>query len=501
MSRSSLSPFTLFAVLALWVFNAVACGARSQLHPGGRGGDDAAGPGPGVGVGGSDSGGAPAGMAGAGGTGGQIMVVGGGGGTPECVVFDSAAALAPLDVFFMLDSSGSMLFEAQGNQTKWDVIIDAFDTFANDPDSAALGVGLSFFPIIDNSYTQSCLVNGGPGFNCEPGQCDPFNVCAPSFQVACETDQDCVDEGFPSDTCEPYGFCGGTPNLGACATTQGCSDPNVACEPVGSCWSYYTCPSPPYEQTVFGVSKLPGAANGLVNTIANKVPVGGTPTLPALTGAIDGAQSFAAANPSHNVIVILATDGTPTVCDPVLFGDDDTMAAINNVANVAAAGLALEIPTFVIGVFGPEDVAEAQTNLDTIAQAGAGQPAYVISTGNNQSTQALIQALNDIRENAKSCEFELVEGDDPIDYASVWVRIQEGDMEEVWVKRVDGPAACDPVTGGFYYDTPISGGQKPSRIILCPATCALIDEAAENPTVEVFTSCPDPMNEGGGGGG
>jgi hypothetical protein len=431
------------------------------------------------------------------------MLVGGGGGTPECVVFDSAAALAPLDVFFMLDSSGSMDFEAQGNVSKWDLIIGAFDAFANDMDSAGLGVALSFFPIIDTTYNPSCLVNGGGTLNCEPNECDQYHFCAPSFGAACSTDQDCVDEGFPNDTCEPLGFCNGVQGLGFCApTTTPCSNPNLSCEPAGSCWSYYTCPSGPYEQPVFGVGKLPGAASGLVNTIVGKDPDGGTPTLPALQGAIDGALSFADANPSHNVIVVLATDGTPTVCDPVLLGNEDPTAGIPAVANVAAAGLAQEVPTFVIGVFGPEDVAEAQMNLDAIAQAGAGQPAYIISTGNNnQAAQALVAALNDIRENAKSCEFELIEGEDPIDYSSVWVRIQEGDMEEVWVKRVNGPGDCDPVNGGFYYDQPISGGQKPSRIILCEASCALIDEAEENPTVEVFTACPDPMNEGGGGGG
>jgi len=499
MSRSSL---LVLAVVAVWAFNAIACGARSQLEPG-DGPTESSGPGPGVGpgVGGSGTGvgGAPSGVpSGAGGTGGQIMLVGGGGGVPECVVFDSAAALAPLDVFVMLDSSGSMDFEAQPGTSKWQLVRDAFDAFVHDPESAGLGVALSFFPIINDSYEQFCAVNGGPGTVCEPGECEPSNICVPSFGALCDTNQDCADNGFPGDSCGFWGFCNGAPQGSWCNTPADCFQAGATCEPAGTCWSVYTCPSAPYQSPVFGVSKLPGAANGFLATMDGQTVIGGTPTLPALQGAVDGALGHANTNPSHNAIVVLTTDGIPTVCDPDLMGNDP-MAPIQNVANVAAAAQAQSVGVFVIGVFAPEEVAEAQANLDVIAQAGAGQNAYIIETGNNQTTADFVAALNEIRENAKSCEFELVEGEDPIDYSTVWVRILDRG-NEVWVKRVDGPSACDSVSDGFYYDGPFTGGNKPSRLILCPETCQLIDDAEENPTVEVFTACPDPMNEGGAGG-
>ncbi|MCA9624363.1 MAG: hypothetical protein KC731_35315, partial [Myxococcales bacterium] len=404
------------------------------------------------------------------------------------VVFDSAAVVAPLDVFIMLDSSGSMNFSDVGDLPKWDIVRDAFQAFATDPDSAGLGVALSFFPIIDTSYQQTCTSLS----NCEPNECKPFSVCAPSIGITCETNQDCVDGGFPNDTCEPYGLCNGSLSS-PCVPTAGINcNPGQTCFPAGSCWSFYTCPSPPYQTPVFGVSKLPGAANGLVATINNHNPVGGTPTLPALQGAVDGALGWAATHPSHKVIVVLATDGLPTVCDQDIDGQDP-LQPILNVANVAAAGQAQGVSTFVIGVFTQDEQMEAQVNLDTIAQAGAGQPAYVVTTGNNQSTDAFVQALNEIRLNAKSCEFELVQDGDPIDFESVWVRIVTG-MTEHWVPRVDGPQQCGDGLG-FYYD--VAPNQGPSRIILCPAACALVDEAEENPSIEVFTSCPDPMGQGG----
>lgn len=495
MSRSSL---LLFAVLAVWAFNAVACGARSQLDPGDEPTSSSGNPnGPGVGGSATGTGGAPAGTpTGDGGTGGQIILVGGGGGVPECVIFDSAAALAPLDVFIMLDSSGSMDFIAQGNTTKWQLVRNAFETFVNDPESAGLGVGLSFFPIINNSFNQLCAVNGGPGTNCLPGECAPSDICVPSFGALCDTNQDCSDAGFPGDTCDFWGFCNGNANGGWCNTPADCFQAGATCEPAGTCWSLYTCSSAPYQSPVFGVSKLPGAAGGFLSTFDSQTVIGGTPTLPALQGSVDGALSFANANPSHNVIVVLTTDGIPTVCDSDLLGNDP-MAPIQNVANVAASAQAQDVGVFVIGVFAPDEVAEAQANLDVVAQAGAGQNAYIIETGNNQTTTDFVEALNEIRENAKSCEFELVEGEDPIDYSKVWVRIVD-EGNEVWVKRVDGPGACDPLLGGFYYDGPFNPPNKPSRIILCPETCQLIDEAEENPTVEVFTSCPDPMAGEGG---
>ena len=496
MSRSSL---LLFAVLVTWAFNAVACGARSQLDPGDEPTSSSGNPaGPGVGGSATGTGGAPAGApTGEGGTAGQIMLVGGaGGGVPECVVFDSAAALAPLDVFIMLDSSGSMDFIAQGNTTKWQLVRNAFEGFVNDPESAGLGVGLSFFPIIDGGFQPFCAVNGGPGTICAPGECEPSNICAPSFTSLCDTNQDCSDAGLPNDTCGFWGACNGNVNSGWCNTPADCPQAGSTCEPAGTCWSYYTCTSASYQSPVFGVSKLPGAANGFLATMDGQPVTGGTPTLPALQGAVDGALSFASLNPSHNVIVVLTTDGIPTACDADLLGNDP-MAPIQNLANVAASAQAQDVGVFVIGVFAPDEVAEAQANLDVVAQAGASQNAYIIETGNNQTTTDFVAALNEIRQNAKSCEFELVAGEDPIDYSKVWVRIVDEDSE-VWVKRADGPSACHPSLGGFYYDGPFTPPNEPSRIILCPQSCQLIDEAEENPTVEVFTSCPDPMSGEGG---
>ena len=56
-------------------------------------------------------------------------------------------------------------------------------------------------------------------------------------------------------------------------------------------------------------------------------PGGNTPTLPALTGAIQYAQSVENANPLDKVAVVLVTDGEPNDCN----------STVNAVANEAAS--------------------------------------------------------------------------------------------------------------------------------------------------------------------
>jgi hypothetical protein len=57
-----------------------------------------------------------------------------------CAAESKKAELLPLDLYIMLDKSGSM----QGS--KWSSVTSAIDAFVKDPQSAGLGVGLDFFP-------------------------------------------------------------------------------------------------------------------------------------------------------------------------------------------------------------------------------------------------------------------------------------------------------------------------------------------------------------------
>ena len=60
-----------------------------------------------------------------------------------------------------------------------------------------------------------------------------------------------------------------------------------------------------------GIAPLNGNAAPITSAIGGVNPNGRTPTDPALHGALNYARSWAQRNPTHKVIVVLATDGGP----------------------------------------------------------------------------------------------------------------------------------------------------------------------------------------------
>lgn len=63
----------------------------------------------------------------------------------KCASSTSTAEKVPLDVFVMLDRSGSMKETTSTGGTKWDEVKTAFKTFMADPSSSGLGMGLGYF--------------------------------------------------------------------------------------------------------------------------------------------------------------------------------------------------------------------------------------------------------------------------------------------------------------------------------------------------------------------
>ncbi len=404
-----------------------------------------------------------------------------GGGPPECVVFNSSAALAPLDMFVMLDSSGSMLDITAGGVEKWAAVRTAFDAFVHDGESRGITVSLAFFPIVDLSVPEDCFDDTACG---APDTCQLIDFC-PSTGIQCGDDADCAAAGVP-EACVGFGRClNTTSQIVFCnVQAQDCPTGTGPCQQAGFCENRFTCDTPPYGNQVFGPKALPDAADGFVSAIANQSPIGGTPTLPALTGAIDNAVSWSEANPTHNVIVVLVTDGVPSVCDPAL--ETDPMQAQQNMADVAAFGASRGVQTWAIGVFAPSEELDGGQNLDAIAAAGGTGSAFVITTSDVVSNEFL-EALNQVRLNAKACEFSF-DPEEDVAFEDVWVKITPSTGEPVWVPYV-GPSGCDGQSQGFDYDA-----LPPTKIILCPQTCSVLG-ASPNRTVEIFTTCPDPQSQ------
>jgi hypothetical protein len=343
-------------------------------------------------------------------------------GACACASETQQAQTAPLDLFIMLDQSGSMLELVQGGDTRWEAVTTALNGYFAAPANAGVGVGLQYFPLLPN-------------------------LPPPVF---CATDADC---GL-SDPCL-FGLC-----LGG-----GGSNGTDSCNPAD------------YAVPEVGIAPLsPAHANSLSASIAAHAPTLDTPTGAALKGALSYAKSWGQAHPSHVVAVVLATDGEPTECTP---------QDIFSIAGIAQKGLNgnPSVKTFVIGV------GSSLANLNAIAASGGSGSAFLVDTNQNV-VQQLTAALAAIQQQALGCEYAIPQPQmGNLDFTKVNVQYTPGGGMPVLLGNVANAAACDPQSGGWYYDNPAN----PTKIMLCPATCSTVqvDPSGE---IEILLGC-DTIHE------
>lgn len=335
-------------------------------------------------------------------------------GACACATETQHADLVPLDLFIMLDQSGSMVEPVKGGGSKWAAVTTALKAFFTDPKSAGLGIGIQYFAI-------------------------PYSVAPP---VSCKLDADCAGYG----PCL-FGVCNGGDGKDSCNTADySTADVEIA-------------PLDPVQAGKLGASV---DAHG---------PSTATPTAPALAGAIQHASAWASANPTHIVIVVLATDGDPSEC---------TVHDIPAIKALAVNGVAASpsIKTFVIGV-GPSLAA-----LNDIAAGGGTGQAFLVDTGGDVVAQ-LAAALGQIQKSAIGCEYAIPQPQGgKLDYAKVNVHYTPGVGAPKVFLNVKDLGACDPVAGGWYYDDAVN----PQKIILCPVSCGLVSGDA-NGKVDVVLGC------------
>jgi hypothetical protein len=334
--------------------------------------------------------------------------------------------LSPLDIYIMLDKSGSMT-----SNNKWGNCTNALKTFVQSPVADGIGVGIQYFPF-----------TGPP----PPG-------CALCMDCNCIFGPTCGCSGCSSSCMN-----------GVCTATclGGVAD---------------SCMVPDYATAAVEIGLLPGNATALVNSINSITPNGGTPTRPALEGALSHARDWAIANPDHKVVVVFATDGEPStnLCAP------NTIPDSQNIAQMYLNGTP-SIPTYVIGV------GSTLTSLHAIAQSGGTMMAYIVDGGPN-TTQQFIDAMNAIRQSAGlACEYiipPLTDGG-MIDFNQVNVQYIPGSGGTAQdILHAQDAADCDPVQGGWYYDN----NAAPTKILICPATCMTI-EADDLGKIDILFGCP-----------
>jgi hypothetical protein len=403
-------------------------------------------------------------------------------GDAACATAMQLAQVVPLDLYIMMDSSGSMLdlLSATGTATKWSAVRDALIAFVQDPQSAGLSVGLQYFPLLQPGVPMGCAADRDCG---NYGPCDILNTCSMTSTITeCRTNADC---GRNQGTCVRLGVCavsGGycAPAGYACTNTA-----NDACQAIaGYCDTRDRCDAASYATPAVEVAPLPGAAGALVASLNQHTPDGLTPTAGALSGAIAHAQALARANPTHKVVVLLATDGLPSECNPA------DIAGVSLIASTARAGTPA-ISTYVIGVFGQSDMAAAQTNLDTLAAAGGTGQAFIVNTGGANVTQAFVGALNAVRSSGLSCQYAVpAAGQDggQLDYYSINVQFTSGSNQTTTIGNVKDRASCSSTQGGWYYDVDPSTGAIPQTISICDSSCAAL-RADPTGQVDILLGC------------
>ncbi len=217
----------------------------------------------------------------------------------------------------------------------------------------------------------------------------------------------------------------------------------------------------PYSTPLVPLTALAGPAP-LLAAIDATQPSGGTPTLPALNGAISYAQQVATANPNDRTVIVLVTDGDPG------FGINGKFAAgcqDNDIPHVASAAQAAlsgtpSIPTYVIGV------GSDFTNLNAIASAGGTTKAIIVPVSNpTQTAPAFQTALNTIRAASLPCQLTIPPPPDghQINPDTVNVILVNGSSQQTVLQY---SADCSNVSGWHYDDA-----ATPKNVVLCPTAC------------------------------
>jgi hypothetical protein len=366
-------------------------------------------------------------------------------GPQSCAADKSLAQQQPLDIYIMLDQSSSMGETTATGQTKWEAVTAALATFLQRPLSG-VSAGLQYFAlpvctVADCVTDDDCGVGCGP---CEDSACTGYDV---------------------DESCSPADY----------------ATPDVE------------------------IAALPGVAQAIQDSIGRHGPLTYTPTGPALQGAVDHAAAWAQGHPGDVVIVILATDGEPTECDP---------QDIPDIAAIASTALAGDPPirTFIIGI---DDGSGNQGDLNNLAQAGGtdcgtgtcvddpicadgdcwcdgggANPACMVSTTTGDVNQQFLDALNQIRGAALGCNYLIpTPASGTPDYGKVNVQYTPGGGVQRIIPQVQDKALCPLNQDGWYYDNPTT----PTQIILCDTPCSQVEGDPQG-EVDVLLGCQTIIN-------
>ena len=403
---------------------------------------------------------------------------------PEtCAEENHAATRVPLDVFFLIDGSGSMSGRA-GMRSKLDLVRDAVNAFLKNPKSEGIGAGLAFFPVIPTCEKDSDCPSSAVPFLI-PGRCVPptMGCVAPAATKVTGYCSTAATTCPAPSTCTNVGRCPSPLGFGStsCVIGTTCPDgtkcvgvPRTCSLPFGA-----DCTGGRYAKFQVPFADLPGALPALTTALEQRAPSGGTPLGEALMGTLPALKAQMTAHPDRRVVLVVVSDGAP---------DTSCGGTAGVLAGLAGARMATpSLTTYGIGVFGGVELVDGRALMMDIARAGGTIMAYVLEPNVNL-TETFLKALNEIRGAALPCEFMIPAGKDAtIDYGKVNLRFRRAASDEL-IGYVGTADKCDATKGGWHYDVDPRTGGKPSRVVVCPATCTSL-KADGNGKVELRFGC------------
>ena len=237
--------------------------------------------------------------------------------------------------------------------------------------------------------------------------------------------------------------------------------------PIGG--SSPSCNAGEYAKPAVAMSPLPNQQ--LVASLDAQSPRGGTPTEPALQGALNYARDLSTNQAKDGkVVVVLVTDGIPDGCS----------SDINGAAQIAQ-GQAQTTPTYVIGVGNVN-------GLNQIAEAGGTKQAFVVSTSDPAKIKDDFQkAITEIKLSALSCDYKIPAppNGETLDRSKVNVLYQPASGA---AQTLPYDQSCGTGKGWRYDDA-----NNPTRILVCDGSCNAIKAAPGK--VDVLFGC---QTKGGG---
>jgi hypothetical protein len=350
-------------------------------------------------------------------------------GGEACAMEAHQAERLTVDLLVLLDVSASMADEVEGGtRSKAELASEALISFIKDPRSAGSGVGLEFFPL-------------------RPQELPPV-----MFGIACQADADCPK----------YYTCPHSPGV------------RRECEPpVGAPQCHFST----YEKPTVPIATLPAGEAPLVQAL-QKLPFGSdTPMGPAVQGALNQLRTYQAANPTHRVALVLATDGLAGACKP---NNPAGLAALVSLAATETPSIA----TYTIGVFGANQTAQGRAALQPVSAAGGTDMPFVLNSDPDLA-RTFEDTLEKIRGAALPCDYVIPPPSGPIDFGKVNVRVQAAAGTGEDIPYVTAAARCDPMRGGWYYDVDPARA-TPTRVVTCPATCDRLKAEASASVSLVF---------------